>query len=104
MVMAVAMGAENAVFEEDGEIKLGVTYMTGALVKVGQGIAGALFGGDRFGWAPSLLLWIGLIAGAMIGAAVYARIALSGLWIAAVAAGLLAWAAAISDRRQVDGA
>ena len=36
---------------------LGLTYVTGALVKVGQLAAEALTGGARWGWAPNLLLW-----------------------------------------------
>ena len=57
--MALAMGAENAVFERDGKVSIGLTYMTGTLVKVGQRLTGALFGGDRFAWAPYPLLWRG---------------------------------------------
>jgi len=95
-LMAVAMGAENAVFEQDGEVKIGLTYMTGTLVKLGQGIAGALFGGDRLAWAPYLLLWTGLLVGAIAGAAAYREIGLSGLWIAAGASGMLALIASTS--------
>ena len=92
-VMAVGMGAENAAFEQDGEVRIGLTYMTGALVKVGQGIAGAFFGGDRLAWAPYLLHWLGLLAGAVAGALTYSAIGLSGLWFAAIAAACLAWSA-----------
>lgn len=91
---AMAMGAENAVFERDGEVSLGVTYMTGALVKLGQRLAGALTGGDRWGWSPYLLLWLGLVGGAVTGALLYPQVGLSGLWIAAGAAALLAALAA----------
>lgn len=69
--MVLAMGAENTVFAEDGEVRIGLTYMTGALVKMGKRLTAALVGGDRFGWAPFLLLWSGLLAGAIIGALAY---------------------------------
>jgi uncharacterized membrane protein YoaK (UPF0700 family) len=36
---ALAMGLANNVFARDGEVTVGVTYMTGALVRFGQGIA-----------------------------------------------------------------
>ncbi|WP_122465249.1 DUF1275 family protein [Brevundimonas lutea] len=49
IAMALAMGAENAVFELNGEVRIGLTYMTGTLVKLGQRITAALLGGDRFG-------------------------------------------------------
>lgn len=92
--LAVAMGAENAVFERDGDV-IGVTYMTGALVKLGQRLAAALLGGDRWAWAPYLLLWMGLVGGALLGALSHAAFGLQGLWAAALVA---AGAAAIAAR------
>lgn len=84
--MAMAMGAENGVFTADGEVQIGVTYMTGTLVKLGQRLAAAVRGGDALGWAPYLLLWLGLVAGAVAGAQAYARLGAGSLWIAAAAA------------------
>ena len=88
--MAFAMGVENTVFERDGEVSIGLTYMTGTLVKLGQRIASALFGGDRFAWAAYLSLWMGLVAGAIAGAMIYPHLGLSALWFAALAAAALA--------------
>ncbi|WP_419815006.1 YoaK family protein [Glacieibacterium sp.] len=82
---ALAMGAENTVFETGGEVRLGVTYMTGALVKTGQHLATALTGGERWGWLPYLGLWSGLVGGAVIGALAYPIFGLEALWIAALA-------------------
>lgn len=81
-LMAAAMGAVNNVFQRDGEVSIGVTYMTGALVKLGQSFALALTGGPRFGWLPHLLLWLSLVLGAIIGAALFAQLDLSALWVA----------------------
>ena len=93
LLMAAAMGAANAVFQRDGEVSIGVTYMTGTLVKLGQHLTYALSGGPRLAWAPYLLLWLGLIGGALAGAAMYCVFALQALWFAvALAAALLAWA------------
>ncbi|MBB6122564.1 YoaK family protein [Sphingobium subterraneum] len=89
-LVAFAMGAENMIFESDGEVRFGLTYMTGTLVKVGQKIAAALAGGDRWAWAPFLLLWSGLIGGGVLGAISYAYLGVAGLWPAACAAFLLA--------------
>ncbi len=89
-IVALAMGIENAVFEQDREVPAGVTYVTGTLVKLGQRIAAALRGGDRLAWVPFLLLWLGLMTGALAGAAVYPALGLNGLWIAAAAAFILA--------------
>lgn len=84
--MVLAMGLENAVFQVRGGPGLGLTYVTGALVKVGQLIAAALTGGPRWAWLPNLLLWAALVAGAVAGGSVYLAINLSAIWIAAVAA------------------
>lgn len=89
-VTACAMGAENAVFEVQGDVRFGLTYMTGALVKAGQRIALALRGGPRFNWAPYLLQWAALATGAVMGALSYPLLGLSSFWIAAGFAGLLA--------------
>ena len=48
VAMVLAMGLENAVFQIDGGGGLGLTYITGALVKAGQLMAAALTGGERW--------------------------------------------------------
>ena len=90
IAMVLAMGAENAVFEHDGELHIGLTYMTGTLVKFGQSVASAIMGGPRFAWVSYGLLWAGLVAGAVAGAASYTLLGLASLWIAAVTASLFA--------------
>jgi uncharacterized membrane protein YoaK (UPF0700 family) len=97
--IVVAMGLENAVFQIDGGAGLGLTYVTGALVKVGQLIAAALTGGARLGWLPNLLLWAALVLGSVAGAAGYGWINLAAIWFAAAfALGLSAAVAATVDR------
>lgn len=88
-LLACAMGALNAVFQRDGEVSIGLTYMTGTLVRMGQRIANALKGGERWDWAPYLLLWLGLALGAALGAFAYARVGLSALWVIAFAGAVL---------------
>jgi uncharacterized membrane protein YoaK (UPF0700 family) len=92
LLMAAAMGAENTIFAEAGEVRVGLTYMTGALVKVGKGLAAELFGEGGRQWTPHLLLWISLVAGAALGAQAYASLGGVALWLAAGAVGLLALA------------
>ena len=89
-LLAVAMGAENAVFERDGEVRLGVTYMTGSLVRVGNGIAGAILGRGGNGWGGYLLLWLGFVAGVVGGALSFGSGNSSTLWAASAAALILA--------------
>jgi uncharacterized membrane protein YoaK (UPF0700 family) len=91
-MMAFAMGVENTAFERDGEVAVGLTYMTGALVKFGQKLAGAMMGGARWEWGPYLLLWGGLTGGAIIGALTHPVLGMDGLWLAAGwATGLALW-------------
>jgi uncharacterized membrane protein YoaK (UPF0700 family) len=87
-LVASGMGAVNMVFEANGDVRLGLTYMTGTLVRIGQRLALALSGGDRWAWAPFALLWLGLIGGAVAGALLFGWIGLGGLWVAAAAAGI----------------
>lgn len=91
--LAAAMGAENTVFERDNEVSIGLTYMTGTLVRLGQNLTATLFGGPAFGWVRYLALWGGLAAGTVAGALTYAAIGLSGIWFGAAAALILAFAA-----------
>jgi len=98
--IVLAMGLENAVFQIEGGSGLGLTYVTGALVKVGQLLAAALTGGARLGWVPNLLLWAALVAGGVCGALVYQRIALAAIWFAGAAAlALSAWVAGAAGKR-----
>ena len=96
--MVLAMGAENAVFQRDGDVGVGLTYMTGALVKAGQRIAAALTGGDRWAWGPYALLWAGLTLGGALGAATYLRLGVLALWAAVAVVAALAAIRAWEER------
>lgn len=89
-ILATAMGALNNVFLKGGEVAIGVTYMTGTLVRAGQRIAGAITGDGPSDWLPYALLWLALIAGAVAGATIATLSAGLSLWIAAGLAASLA--------------
>lgn len=81
---ALAMGIANNVFARDGEVTVGVTYMTGALVRFGQGVAARLAGAPLastrgYGW-----LWSALATGAAAGGALCVQ---SPVWASGAAAG-----------------
>jgi uncharacterized membrane protein YoaK (UPF0700 family) len=80
VAVVMAMGVENAVFQRQGDVGVGLTYMTGTLVRMGQRIATALHGGARWDWAPFLLLWTGLAVGGAIGAISFLRFDVLALW------------------------
>lgn len=101
LLMAGAMGAENGVFQRDGEVTIGLTYMTGSLVKMGQKLAAALMGdADRFGWVPYLALWLGFVSGVVIGAESQFRWGWNALWLAPIFAGILTLLLASMTRPQ----
>lgn len=91
--LAMAMGCENGILHREGEVSVGVTYMTGSLVKMGQKLAEALMGDpDRWAWTRYLFLWLGFVAGAVTGAAGHGRWGWQALWLAPIASAVLAFA------------
>jgi uncharacterized membrane protein YoaK (UPF0700 family) len=96
--IVLAMGLENAVFQIQGGGGLGLTYVTGALVKVGQLLADALTGGGHWRWLPNLLLWAAMVAGAVGGALAYHLVNLAAIWFAAGTALLLAGLSAVAAK------
>lgn len=100
LLVAAAMGAENTTFERDGEVSIGLTYMTGALVKLGQRLASAIMGGPKLAWAPYLMLWLGLVGGAVVGALAWPVFGLAGLWAGVAGALLLAGVAYLVVRSE----
>jgi uncharacterized membrane protein YoaK (UPF0700 family) len=89
LLAAVAMGAENAVIMRQGGLPVGITYMTGTLVKLGQELGGR--SPSKAALQAFALHWFALVAGAIAGAAVQAKFGLSSLWFAAAATAALAW-------------
>lgn len=87
---AFCMGLENTLFEREGSVSFGLTYMTGALVKIGQGLATMISGGPRLEWMPYLLLWLGLIIGAAVGALMFGIFGYNSLLLPAAYAGIFA--------------
>jgi uncharacterized membrane protein YoaK (UPF0700 family) len=79
----LAMGALNNVFRRNGEVAVGVTYMTGALVRFGQGLATRITRGDPSGRLAAGWLWLGLAAGAVFGGLAFETLRGVTPWIAA---------------------
>ena len=89
LALVLAMGAINNTFQRGGEVTVGLTYMTGALVRLGQGFALWLAGKAEPGWPAWGALWAGLLCGAVLGAFLQDRLPQGCLWIAG------AWAMAM---------
>lgn len=89
----VAMGSLNNSFRRNGEVAVGLTYMTGALVRFGQGLAARLQGQHSAGTFNNLALWMAMLGGAVGGAALFVALPLAGTWACAGYAAILAIAA-----------
>jgi len=50
--LVLAMGALNNTFQRDGEVSVGLTYMTGALVRFAQGLAAKVLAMEARGGNP----------------------------------------------------
>ena len=61
-LLVLAMGAINNSFQRGGEVSVGLTYMTGALVRMGQGLAARLMGTGGEAWAGSCCCGWGWLA------------------------------------------
>ncbi len=102
-LLALAMGAENTVFEREGEAPLGLTYMTGSLVRIGFGLAGLVTGRRYPGWGSYALLWLGLVVGAVTGAWLFPMLQQDAIWLGSGVALVMALLIAVM-RRDAQGA
>ncbi|MEU5761598.1 MULTISPECIES: YoaK family protein [Nocardia] len=67
MLVAFGVGALNTSFVQNGEVSVPLSYVTGTLVKMGQGIERHLSGGDYADWLGYFLLYTGFVLGALLG-------------------------------------
>lgn len=99
-VLALAMGTQNASVHDAGGVSIALTYVTGAYVKVGRGIASAL--ARRGPWsqvAPYAGLILALGAGASAGALAFGALGDGAIAVAAGACLLIAaWTSRLSAR------
>lgn len=102
-LMTFAMGVENSALVSEGRSTVAVTYITGSLVRLGQAFAARLSGEAGTEVAFHVLLWVGIVLGAIGGAHAYARWQLDTLWIAVVVALLLVAVARRVDASRQEG-
>ncbi len=92
-VIASATGAVNGTFTRRGEVTVGLTYMTGTLVKMGQALASAIALRSSvylFRFIRYLFLWSAIAIGALVGALAYVMVGLVSVWLAVAAMTVLA--------------
>lgn len=87
VLLAFALGIQNAALHSAGGLKVALTYVTGTLVRLGRAITAALVRRGKWRAAlPHAFLWLGLMAGAVAGAAVARVSAALSIFLAAMIA------------------
>lgn len=101
ILLPATMGLANVFLLGDGGVRVGLTYMTGTLVRVGIRLASVGRPGRARGLALDLMLWLALVAGVVLGGMGWARFGGQVLLIPAIALLVLAMAEALIPRRRV---
>ncbi|MEB3052388.1 YoaK family protein [Mycolicibacter sp. MYC123] len=83
LLVAFGVGALNTTFVRDGEVSIPLSYVTGTVVKLGQGIERHINGGTAQDWLGYFLLLAGYMLGAVIGGFISA--VTGGTWMLAIA-------------------
>ena len=79
--LVLAMGALNAAMSHVGQAKVSLTYVTGTLVKFGQGLGKQLCGkGGGWSWTLQGAMWLCLLAGAVTAVQLQARFGADETW------------------------
>jgi uncharacterized membrane protein YoaK (UPF0700 family) len=92
LLLAAAMGLQNASVHQIGAMSVAVTYVTGTLVHLGRGLSAAIRGeGAWTAPLPYLGLWLALVSGAAAGA-IMAHLSVPGA--IGIAAALALWLSA----------
>lgn len=92
--LGLAMGVLNGAMNRAGPVRVSLTYVTGTLVRFGQGLGRWLLGHRGEDWGAQAVPWIGLAAGAAAGGWLERRLGLQALWATVgLALAVAAWAA-----------
>ncbi|MFZ1175004.1 MAG: YoaK family protein [Mycobacterium sp.] len=70
LFVVFGIGALNTSFVKDGEVSIPLSYVTGTLVKMGQGIERHIAGGKAADWLGYFLLFASFVLGATLGGAI----------------------------------
>ncbi len=89
--VVLAMGALNAAFSRIGVTSVSLTYVTGALVKFGQGLGRLICGrgGGELSWTIQGVMWVCLLAGAVMGRCAQTWLGSAEIWVLPGLAALL---------------
>ena len=106
VLVVFGVGALNTSFVKDGEVSVPLSYVTGTLVKMGQGIERHIAGGRPSDWLGYFLLFASFVVGATLGG--FVSLVVNGMWMLLVATVLCGLTTAYSylheDRRATQAA
>jgi len=88
MLVAFGIGALNTSFVKAGEVSVPLSYVTGTLVKMGQGIERHIAGGKAEDWLGYFLLFASFVLGAALGGAI--SLVVNGTWMLVAASAVCA--------------
>ena len=103
MLVVFGVGALNTSFVKDGEVSIPLSYVTGTLVKMGQGIERNIAGGKPADWLGYFLLFTSFVLGGAVGGCI--SVVANGTWMLVIASLVCALTTAYTyfhqDRRAV---
>jgi uncharacterized membrane protein YoaK (UPF0700 family) len=88
LLVAFGIGALNTSFVKDGEVSVPLSYVTGTLVKMGQGIERHIAGGKAADWLGYFLLFTSFALGAALGGCI--SLVVKGTWMLVAASAVCA--------------
>jgi uncharacterized membrane protein YoaK (UPF0700 family) len=88
LLVAFGIGSLNTSFVKDGEVSVPLSYVTGTLVKMGQGIERHVAGGTAADWLGYFLLFASFVLGAALGGLI--SLAVNGTWMLVAASAVCA--------------
>ncbi|WP_229685313.1 YoaK family protein [Pseudomonas asuensis] len=95
----LAMGMINAAVEQVNGQSVGLTYVTGALSRLGRGLGRWLLGARHPDWLMQATPWIGMLGGAIVGAWLQHHLGLMALFASSGWAALIGLASLLIPRR-----
>ncbi|RDJ17041.1 YoaK family protein [Rhizobium grahamii] len=98
-LIVASMGMVNAAVEQIEGLPIGLTYVTGALSRFGRGLGRWIIGDNRMDWTIQIVPWVGMLAGAIVGALLTQIARAAALWLIAVFAMLVALSTLLIPKR-----
>lgn len=99
VLLAFAMGVQNAAAVSAGPVRTGATYVTGTLVSAGQELGKLARGTGSFAvFGETVASWIALLAGVVLGASAHVSFGVAGLIVPCLAVAGLAVRSAAAAR------